>query len=327
MSALSLSIGVSDCDRMRPLADGTVSIPGVDARWNLMGVQALFNKQLADHPFDACEFPLATYLRDLDGARRYLALPVFPSRHFRLSCVFINKDKGIAKPADLAGRRVGVMVWDMAAAVWLRGIFQDHYGLPRTAPIYVTNGAEAARTGDEHPQYYPPQFTIEHSNAPGGLSAMLERGEIDAVYTARAPSTWHPDGSGTVTRLFDSPQTEEVALYRKTGIYPPMHVFCIKRAIAEANPGLTKTLFAALVQSQKEGRARLFESAALNNMLPWQLEHLLETERLLGPNYWPAGFADNKAMLQTFLRYMQEEALVKGDYQPEDLFDADMLAT
>ena len=148
MTALRLKIGVSDSDRTRPIATGEVPIAGVEAEVTLTGVQALFNKQLTEHTFDCCEFPIASYLRSMEQAdRRYVAIPVFPSRHFRLSCVFINTSKGIKTPADLAGKRIGVPVFDMAAAVWLRGIFQDHFGLPRTAPIYVAGGLEAPRAG------------------------------------------------------------------------------------------------------------------------------------------------------------------------------------
>ena len=146
MPPLPLRIGVSDSDRMRPLLDRQVTIAGADATIELMPVQALFNKQLTEHVFDCCEFPLTSYLRTLEtAAKPYVAVPVFPSRHFRFSCVFVRAGSGISKPADLAGKRVGVPVFDMAAAVWLRGIFADHYGLERTAPIYVTGGLEEVR--------------------------------------------------------------------------------------------------------------------------------------------------------------------------------------
>lgn len=322
---IKLTFGVSESDRMGPLVDGTVPIEGVEATWNVHGVQALFNKQLSDHAYDACEFPLGTYLRDMEGARRYLAVPVFPSRHFRLSCVFTHRDAGISKPADLAGKRIGIPVWDMAAAVWLRGMFQDYYDLPRTAPIYVTNGLEEARTGDEHPQVYPDGFQIEHSHAEGGLAGMLARGEIDALYTARAPSTYVEGGS--VTRLFDDPMSADMAYYEMTGIYPPMHVLCVKREIAAANPGLTRALFDAFTKAQEEARARLYDSAALSVMLPWALEHLTMTERKLGKDYWSTGLARNRDTLDTIIRYTREDGLIEGAFSAADLFDTDMADT
>ena len=325
MTALPLTIGVSDSDRTRPIASGEVSIAGVAPQVTLMGVQALFNQQLTKHTFECCEFPLTSYLRSMDRPDRpYVAVPVFPSRHFRFSNVFVNAAKGITKPADLAGKRIGVPVFDMAAAVWLRGIFEDHYDLPRTAPIYVAGGLEAARTGDEHPQFYPDRFKHE-ARHDKSLAVLLAEGEIDALYTARAPSTWP---SATVTRLFDDPMPEELDYFSKSRIFPPMHLIAVKRPIAEANPGLLMAIFEAFAQAQTIARDRLFDSAALSTMLPWQLEGLLFAEQKLGKDYWPVGFANNRAMLEVIIRYMAQDGLIKSGFLPEQMFpDADILKT
>ena len=325
MAALSLKIGVSDSDRTRPIASGEVPIAGVDANVMLMGVQALFNQQLTEHTFDCCEFPLSSYLRSLERPERpYVAVPIFPSRHFRLSSVFVNTAKGIRNPADLAGKRIGIPVFDMAAAVWLRGIFQDHYGLSRTSPIYVAGGLEAARTGDEHPQFYPDRFIHEQRNDKS-LAVLLAEGEIDALYTARAPSTWP---SASVSRLFEDPMQAELDYFSKTKIFPPMHVVAVKRKHAEANLGLTMAIFNAFAHAQKIARERLFISAALCTMLPWQLESLLLTEQRLEKDYWPVGFAKNRATLEVIIRYMTEDGLISRVTSPEELFSgADVLKT
>ncbi|MCX5515470.1 4,5-dihydroxyphthalate decarboxylase [Kaistia algarum] len=325
MSGLKLKIGVSDSDRTRPIANGEVMIDGVVPEVTLMGVQALFNRQLKEHYFDVCEFPLATYLRTLERPERpYLAVPLFPSRHFRFSSVFVNKKSGIEKPADMAGKRIGLMVFDMAAAVWQRGIFEEFHGLPRNAPIYVTGGLEAPRSGDEHPQVYPPKFTIEH-RTDKSLAELLATGEIDALYTARAPSTWP---SETVGRLFEDPKTVELEYYRETGIFPPMHILAIKQPLAKENPALAKALFDAFSEAQKIARAKLFDQVALSTMLPWALESLLEAERELGTDYWPVGLAKNRTMLETVIRYLREDELITTDFAPEDLFEgSDILST
>jgi hypothetical protein len=248
--------------------------------------------------------------------RPYVAIPVFPSRHFRLSCVFVNTSKGIKTPADLAGKRIGVPVFDMAAAVWLRGIFQDHFGLPRMSPIYVAGGLEAARTGDEHPQLYPERFKHEHRHDKA-LATLLAEGEIDALYTALAPSTLP---SPSVNRLFDAPIEAELDYFTRTGIFPPMHLIAVKRTIAESNPGLLRALFDAFAQAQKIARDRLFDSAALGTMLPWQLESLIFAERRLGYDYWPIGLAKNRDMLKVLNRYMVEDGLIARAFSPEEMF-------
>jgi 4,5-dihydroxyphthalate decarboxylase len=317
MTAQSLKIGVSDSDRTRPIASGEIAIEGVVADVTVMGVQDLFNQQLTRHTFDCCEFPLASYLRSLDHPDRpYAAVPVFPSRHFRLSCVFVNAGKGLRSPSDLAGKRIGIPVFDMAAAVWLRGIFQDYYGLNRTAPIYVSGGLEQARRGDEHPQVYPGHFRHEYRHDKS-LAVLLAEGEIDALYTARAPSTWP---SSSVRRLFDDPVAEELSYFRKTGIFPPMYVIAVKREVSDANPGLLMAIFNAFSRAQGIARDRLFDSAALSTMLPWQLESLLSAERDLGRDYWPVGFSRNVAMLDVIIRYMVEDGLISNSFSAEELF-------
>jgi 4,5-dihydroxyphthalate decarboxylase len=325
MPAIPLHIGVSDSDRMRPLLDREVTIAGVDPTIALMPVQALFNKQLTEHVFDCCEFPLTSYLRTLETqAKPYLAVPVFPSRHFRFSCVFVHAGSGIGKPADLAGKRVGIPVFDMAAAVWLRGIFEEHYGLDRIAPTYVIGGLEQARSGEEHPQYYPPKFRVEH-NTDRSLAELLAAGDIDALYTARAPSTWP---SAQVERLFADPIAAEHGYFSRTGIFPPMHVVAVKRPLAERHAGLARSLFDAFAGSQQLAQARLADSAALGVMLPWLQEHLQFTEQKLGKEYWPVGFAKNRKTLEVIIRYMAEDGLITTAFAPEDLFaGADVLAT
>lgn len=313
---MRLAIGLSGSARTRPVADGRVGIDGVEPVITCMGVQALFNLQMTQHPFDVCEIPIVSYLRSLERSRQYLAVPVFPSRHFRLSCIFVGPRCTATQPADLAGARIGVSVFDMAAAVWLRGILQDHYGLDRFSPTYVIGGLEGARDGDEHPQLYPPGFTFEH-RSDTGLAQLLAAGTIDALMTARAPSTWPGDG---VRRLFDAPRAAELDYYRETGIFPAMHVLAVKRDIAEAHPELPAALYRAFTTAQSLARADLFDSAALDTVLPWQLEELLETERVLGADYWAAGLSANRRMLARIVEYSLADRLISTEFTPEDLF-------
>jgi 4,5-dihydroxyphthalate decarboxylase len=324
---IPLSIGLSDADRTRAVAEGRVRIAGVAATPTVMPLQPLFNTQLTTHRFDCCEFPIATWLRQFNtGEPAYVGIPVFPSRHFRLSCVFVNRAKGITRPADLAGRRIGTMVWDMAAAVWLRGILEEHYGLPARSPIYVNAGLDEPRPGEDHPQEYPEGYAIEHAGPERTLSAMLAEGEIDALYTARAPGSFftHPDRVG---RLFADPMAEELAYFRRSGIHPPMHLIALKRAIAEAHPWLPRALFDAFAESQRLAQARLHDSATLFAMLPWLAQHIEETERLLGRDFWPVGFHANRAMFATLIGYMRAEGLLRRDLVPEELFPPALLET
>lgn len=315
---MRLTIGLSDSARTRPVASGAVPIDGVDAEVTLMGVQELFNHQMVHHTFDVCEFPIATYLRSLEDPRRpYLAVPVFPSRHFRLSSLYVSELSDVKVPADLAGGRIGISVFDMAAGVWLRGILHDLHGLDRHAPTYVIGGLEQPRTGDEHPQYYPPGFTFEH-RTDASLAQLLAEGQIDALMTARAPSTW-PDGG--VRRMFDDPRAVELEYFRTTGIFPAMHVLAVKREHAEADPELPAALLRAFTTAQQHARATLLDSAALDSVLPWQLEELLATERDLGADYWATGVAANRRMLEQVTAYALADGLITTPFTVDDLFD------
>jgi 4,5-dihydroxyphthalate decarboxylase len=323
---LRLTIGASDCDRLRALAEGRVPIAGVAAEVTVMPLQPLFNLQMTQHRFDCCEFPIATWLRHFDRpVQDYVGIPVFPSRHFRFSCVYVNRAKGLTKPADLAGRRVGTMVWDMAAAVWLRGIFAEHHGLPVTAPVYVNAGLNEPRAGEDHPQFYPPGVKVEHVTD-RSLSDMLESGEIDALYTARAPDSFFRSPE-KVGRLFADPMAAELDYFRATGIFPPMHLVAVKAAIAAAHPWLPRALYDAFAESQRFARLRLHDSATLAFGLPFLAQQLEETEHLLGADFWPTGFARNRHMFATLIRYMREEGLLKRDLAPEHLFPAPLLET
>ena len=314
---MKISVGLSDTARTRPLTHGRVLIEGTEPEFTTMGVQQLFNLQLTEHTFDVCEFPIVTYLRTLEtDDQPYLAIPVFPSRHFRLSCIFVSEHSDITEPADLAGRRVGLPVFDMAAAVWLRGILHDFHGLDRTSPIYVTAGTEGPREGDEHPQFLPPGFTVER-RGDRGLAQMLADGEIDALYTARAPSTWPGPG---VRRLFADPRRVELDYHAESGIFPAMHVLAVKRPLADAAPWLPGALFEAFDRAHDLARADVFDSSALDTILPWQLEELLETERLLGADHWSTGLAANRRMLSQIIAYAADDGLISGELTPEDLF-------
>ena len=324
---LELTIGLSDADRTRAIAEGAVTIEGVTARAEMLPLQPLFNIQLTTHRFDCCEFPIATWLRQFNKpVQDYVGIPVFPSRHFRFSCVFVHKGRGFTRPSDLAGKRIGTMVWDMAAAQWLRGIFDEHYSLPARSPIYVNAGMNASRAGDDHPQEYPPGYTIEHAGPDKTLSDMLASGEIDALYTARAPDSFFA-APERVGRLFENSMEAELDYFRRTGIHPPMHLVAVKRAITDANPWLPMALYRAFAEAQRMAQRRLHDSATLATMLPWAVQHMEQTERELGRDFWPTGFAKNRDTLTTLIRYMRAEGLLHHDLAPEQLFPAAILET
>jgi 4,5-dihydroxyphthalate decarboxylase len=323
MGKLDLSLACWDYDRVRPLMDGTVRPDGINLNFQSLVVEETFFRMLRYREFDAAELSMSSYIVTLSRPDRpFIAIPVFPSRFFRHSCIYVNANSGIREPADLIGKRVGAPEYQMTAPVWIRGILSDHYGVAPDSVTHVTGGEEQPGRDEKVPITLPPNFRLERINGSNTLAAMLRDGGIDALVTARKPSTY--DGQ-RVRRLFPDYQRVEQAYWAQTGIFPIMHVVAIRREVYEANRWVARALFKAFSQAQALTYAGLRETAALKGMLPWFNAHVEDTLDLMGDDFWPYGLSRNRAVIETFLRYHAEQGLSDGTLRPEDLFAAETL--
>ncbi|MGF6408566.1 4,5-dihydroxyphthalate decarboxylase [Paraburkholderia tuberum] len=324
MSKLKLTLGCWDYDRTRPLMDGTVAIEGVDLNYLNMPVEETFFRMLRHREFDVAEMSLSSYTVSLGKDRPFVAIPVFPSRYFRHSCIYVNANSGIREAKDLIGKRVGTPEFQMTAPVWIRGTLAEYYGVPVDSVTYVTGGEEEPGRPEKIKLDLPSNIKIESIGATQTLSRMLLEGEIDALHTARTPSTFltHPD---RVKRLFPDYGELERDYFRKTGIFPIMHTIVIRREIYEANRWLAQSLFKAFAQAQRTAYENLRETAALKVMHPWLMATLEQVEQEMGSDFWSYGFENNRNTLETFLRYHHECGLSKQRYAPEDLFAPETL--
>jgi 4,5-dihydroxyphthalate decarboxylase len=320
LSKLKLSFGCWNYDRTRALMDGTVQPDGIDLNYLNMPVEETFFRMLRNREFDASELSLSSYtvLRSKADCP-FIAIPVFPSRFFRHSCIFVNAASGIEKPQDLIGKRVGSPEYQMTAPVWIRGILSDHYGVPVDSVTYFTGGEEEPNRSEKLKLDLPANIKVEQIGPTKTLSQMLLDGEIDALYTARAPSSFL-NGGGKVKRLFENYVDVERDYFRKTGIFPIMHTVAIRRDVYEANRWVAQSLYKALVQSQQHTYEDLNESAALKAMLPWLHGQIEDVKKEMGDDFWPYGLEKNRETLKTFLRYSFEQGLSKRQLEPEDLF-------
>jgi 4,5-dihydroxyphthalate decarboxylase len=288
-------------------------------------VEETFFRMLRHREFDVAEMSLSSYTVSLFREQKhFIAIPVFPSRFFRHSCIYVNADAGIREPKDLIGRRVGSPEYQMTAPVWIRGILQDEYGVPVDSATYYTGGAEEPMRPEKLKLDLPPNIKVKPIGPNDTLAAMLRDGAIDAYYTARMPSTYHT-GGGKVKRLFENYMEVEQAYYRKTKIFPIMHTVAIRRSLYEKHPWIAMSLYKAFVQSQRETYEDLYVTAALKAMLPWLTKHVEDARALMGDDYWPYGFAPNRETLATFLRYHHEQGLSKTLLRPEELFAPETL--
>ena len=325
MGKLRLSMACSNYDRTRALFDGRVAVDGVDLNTLDLPIEEIFFRMLRHHEFDVAEMSLSSYTLSLFAENPGLiAIPAFPSRFFRHSCIFIHAVGGIREPQDLIGKRVGVPEYQMTAGVWIRGTLADHYGVPVSSVGYFRGGEEEAGRPEKIALSLPPEIRLETIPQGKTLAAMIASGEIDALYTARMPSTF-ANGSGKVRRLFENYQQVEQQYFSTTKIFPIMHVVAIRRDVYEKSPWVAQSLYKAFSKAQKIAYAELYDSGALASMLPWLTRHVEDTRALMGEDFWPYGCERNAHTLETFLRYSFEQGLAKRLLNPGELFAPESL--
>jgi 4,5-dihydroxyphthalate decarboxylase len=320
MSKLRLSFSSWDYDRVRALADGSVKPEGIELNCMTHVVEETFFRMARFREFDLAEMSLSSYTMSLFREHPpFIAIPVFPSRFFRHSCIFVNATSGIRTPQDLVGKRVASPEYQMTAPVWIRGILSDEYHVPVTSVTHMTGGEEEPGRSEKIALELPPSIRVEPIGPTRTLSNMLETGEIDALYTARTPSSFRHDG-GHVRRLFEDYQAVEREYYRKTKIFPIMHTIVIRRDIYEQHRWVAQSLCKAFALAQREAYRDLYDTAALKVMLPWLTGHAEETRGLMGRDFWPYGLESNLHTLNTFLRYSYEQGLSKRQLTAAELF-------
>jgi 4,5-dihydroxyphthalate decarboxylase len=327
MATIPLTLACWDYDRTRALLDGRVQPEGIDLTYLPIGMPESFFRMLHHGEFGASEMSLSWYTRTVfSEPRPLIAIPVFPSRMFRHSSIYVHAGSGISSPADLRGARVGCPEYQMTAAVWIKGILADHYDVPVNSVSYHTGGLkEPGRR--EVPMDLPQDIKVEAIPSDRTLSEMLEQGEIDALYTAEAPVGFTA-GSSKVRRLFEDYATVEQAFFRDTGLFPIMHTVVLRADVYAAHPWIAQSLAKAFAEAQRIAYDELAEMTALKVMLPWLPAHLQHTiETMGGEDFWPYGIDRNRATLATFLRYSHEQGLSPRLLDPEDLFAPETLLT
>lgn len=320
MSKLRLTMSCWDYDRTRLLMDGRIQIEGIDLNYLNLPIEETFFRMMRHEEFDVAEMSLSSYVVSLFREDPpFIAIPVFVSRSFRHSGIYINTESGIGTPIDLIGKRVGNPEYQLTAIVWIRGILSDEYCVPIGGVRYFTGGQEEPGRVEKIDLGLPPEIKIEPISAGKTLSRMLEEREIDAIYAPRAPSTLHTNPA-KVRRLFPDYAAVEREYYRKTGIFPIMHTMVIRRSVYEENPWVAQSLYKAFTAAKQEACRDLHEVAALKVTLPWLGSHLEDTEKLMGNDFWPYGLAENERALDTFLRYSWEQGLSRRKLTPRELF-------
>lgn len=320
MSKLELTIATWNYDRVQPLIDGRVTIEGCAINYLPMSVEECFQRAYLHDEFDIVELGFSPFLiaRSRDMAR-YEAIPVFLSRMFRHSAIYIRTDRGIERPEDLRGRRVGVPEFQMSAALWARGMIQDDHGVRPDEMTWVQGGLEVPGRREKFPLNLPEGFPLEPVLAGKTLTGMLKSGELDAIFTARAPSCFE-EGAPHVGRLYPDYKAVEAEYFRRTGVFPIMHALGIRTALVERHPWLPASVYKAFVQAKQIAEREMREVAALKYMLPWLAADLAHTEAVMGRDFWTYGIGPNRKALDLMFRYSFEQGLAVRRLAIEDVF-------
>ena len=315
--AVRVTLACGATDRTLPLILGDVRPAGIDLTFLRMYPEEVFWRMTRHAEFDAAEMSLSSYvLRRSRGDDALLAIPVFTSRQFRHSCLWVRADAGIASPADLRGKRMGVPEYQMTAAVWIRGFLSDDYGVAPTDLRWFSGGLYQPGREEKLPINIP-GVDLRVIRADQTLSEMLLDGELDAIMGARPPRGFPGQ---RVRRLFPDFRHVEADYYKRTGVFPIMHTVVIRRELLGREPWLARSLYDAFCESKRRALAMLTDPVVLAVTLPWQIAEVEATRQSMGEDYWPYGVEPNRKVIETLMRYSCEQGLAERLVPIESLF-------
>lgn len=310
---LALTLACDDYEHTRPLIEGQVVPDGI----TLLPQQGLSIaerqlRMLHDFAFDLCELSVTTYFLAREKGLPVTALPIFPLRRFRHGDIHINTARGIRGPKDLIGKRVGGLSYQVASNVWARGILSEYYDVPHDSITWVIERDEEVSFA------VPANLRIDRLNTGKSVEAALLAGEIDALISPVVPGSILA-ADPRVARLLPDFKTVEAQYYRKSGIFPIMHVLAVKNALIERDPWMAGSLVTAFTASKQRAYQRM--SGIRSIPLAWFGSAWEEERKILGQDPWAYGFGKaNKLNLETIRRYMVEQGLLQTAINIADLF-------
>jgi 4,5-dihydroxyphthalate decarboxylase len=317
---LTLSLACFAYDRTAALFDGRASVDGCDLVGTILEPEEAFHRAFRTRDFDVTEISTSSHMMMVSrGASTHVGIPATLSRVFRHSGIYVRTDR-IKAPADLRGKRVGVPEYQITANVWIRGLLQDEYGIHPREIHWRRGGIEEPGRGERAPIQLPADIDLKQIPGDRTLSGMLESGELDAMIGARAPSSFLR-GAPHVGRLFPNYREVEEDYFRRTGIFPIMHVVGIRRELAEAHPWLPLNVYKGFLQAKRIAEKYLDEINFLAVMHPWIVAEHARLKELMGDDYWPYGLQGNRRTLEALCRYSFEQGLSARLVAPEELFD------
>lgn len=319
MPNLALSAALGPYDHVRDLLDGNVRAEGIDLTVLPLAVEEIFFRFTKFREWDVSEMSFGKVISLISqGDPGIIAIPVFVSRVFRHSSIYVSVGSGITKPEQLAGKRVGVPEWAQTASVYSRGILAHEYGVDLRSVHWHQAGVNEAGRVEKVKLKLPEglKLTVMPDRS---LSQMLLAGELDAVLSARPPHAF-TQGGGKVRRLFEDYRSVELAYWRKTGIFPIMHVVALRRDTYERNRWIAMNLLKAFTIAKERSLKRMTDITASYYPVPWMGENTTLSRQQLGEDFWPYGIEANRTTLEAFSQYAFEQGVSHRKVAVEELF-------
>ena len=318
MAKLNLSVAVGPYDRTRALIDGSVQIDGVEPTCMTLSPEEIFFRAFRHAEFDICELSLSSFtVKTAQGGGPYVGVPAFVSRAFRHTAIYVRTDR-IKKPEDLKGKKVGVPEYQLTANVWARAILEDDYGVKPSDIQWVRGGIEDADRPEKITIKLPSDVKMTDAPAGKSISALLAEGAIDAFIAPRPPAL--PKNTPNVGWLFPDPMAAAKDYFKRTGIFPIMHLVGVRRTLAEQHPWLPGAVFKAFEQAKTRALDLLSDTSATKVTLPFIEEQLGEVRALMGEDFWSYGVAQNRKTLESFLKHHHSQGLSSRLVTPEEMF-------
>lgn len=320
MPSLPITFACGLYDRMLALQTGEIKPDGIDLNFLIMdNPRQIFDRMSNNLEFDACEMSSSEFVSRYAAKKLpFVALPVFASRVFRHGFIVVNR-KFITSPKDLAGKRVGVPLYTQTAALFIRGLMQHDLGIDLSTIEWV-QGAINEPGAYGNPSVMPLLKPVKISQNQSGksLSDLLAAGDIHAIIGSNLPRALkhHPD----VVRLFPDYRAREKDYYRRTKIFPIMHLIVIRNDVYERHPFVATSLYNAFCAAKDRAREKMRFSGTLRYMLPWLPDDVEEIDELFGGDCWPYGVEPNRATLEALVGYMAEQGLIPEPIPVEKLF-------
>lgn len=325
MQPLRLSFGCGDYDRTRPLVDGTLQADGIELAWECCPVPHALFVRVLDGEFDVAEMSLSGLTALVSrGDSPIIGIPVFTSRLFRHSFIFVNTDAGIEKPQDLVNRRVGVPDYTVTAALWIRGLLQHDYGVAPNQIDWFLGGLNDAAPVRPLATRLPADVRIQPIPEGENLGALLESGRLDAIISPGTPEVFK-HGSPKVRRLFPNYPEVEADYYRRTGIVPIMHVVVLRRSVYQEHPWVAQSLMDAFEEAKRRSFRSLQDTGAPRVSLTWLQAHLEAERAVFGDDLWPYGLEPNRKSVEALTQYSYEQGIIERPVGAESLFATETL--